>query len=122
MSRVVVVDDDPDVRGLVEYKLVKSGHEVTTFADGEEALRSMAAAGPEIVLLDVMMPGLSGLEVLTRLRADEATKDLPVIMLTAKAQAADVDLGLALGADDYVVKPFSPRELVARIDARLAHR
>ena len=122
MSRIVVVDDDPDVRGLIEYMLVESGHEVTAFADGDEALRSMAAADPQIVLLDVMMPGLSGLEVLTRLRADVATKDLPVIMLTAKAQDADVDLGLALGADGYMVKPFSPRELVARIDARLAHR
>jgi DNA-binding response OmpR family regulator len=119
MSLIFIVDDDPDVRELVKYKLVQQGHDVRTASDGQEALRLVPAAHPALLLLDVMMPGISGFDVLTQLRAQEATKMLPIIMLTAKAQEADVERGLALGANDYMVKPFSPRELMNRIQAQL---
>jgi DNA-binding response OmpR family regulator len=119
MSLIFVVDDDPDVRELVEYKLLQQGHEVQSAADGQEALRLVPRAKPALLLLDVMMPGISGFDVLTKLRADEATKSLPIIMLTAKAETADVERGLALGANDYMIKPFSPRELMNRIQAQL---
>ncbi len=119
MSLIFVVDDDPDVRELVEYKLVQQGHDVRSAADGQEALRLVPEAMPALLLLDVMMPGLSGFDVLVRLRAEPATRSLPIIMLTAKAQPADVERGIALGANDYMTKPFSPRELVNRIEAQL---
>ena len=119
MSLIFVVDDDPDVRELVEYKLLQHGHEVQSAADGQEALRLVPGAKPALLLLDVMMPGISGFDVLKKLRADEATKSLPIIMLTAKAETADVERGLALGANDYMIKPFSPRELMNRIQAQL---
>ena len=119
MSLIVIVDDDPDVRDLVEYKLVQNGHEVLSATNGQDALRLVPEVRPELVLLDVMMPGLSGFDVLERLRADAATRQVPVIMLTAKAQEADADRGFTLGANDYVLKPFSPRELVSRVNAQL---
>jgi two-component system response regulator MtrA len=119
MSLIFVVDDDPDVRELVEYKLLQQGHDVRSAADGQEALRLVRGAKPALLLLDVMMPGLSGFDVLTQLRGDEATKSLPIIMLTAKAETDDVERGLALGANDYMIKPFSPRELMNRIQAHL---
>jgi DNA-binding response OmpR family regulator len=119
MSLIFVVDDDPDVRELVEYKLLQQGHDVQSAADGQEALRLVRGVKPALLLLDVMMPGLSGLDVLKELRADEATKSLPIIMLTAKAETDDVERGLALGASDYMIKPFSPRELMHRIQAHL---
>jgi DNA-binding response OmpR family regulator len=120
MTRVLVVDDDPDVRDLVVYKLEQTGFEARQAVDGEEGLREVAENPPDLVLLDVMMPGLSGLEVLERWRAAESTARLPVLMLTAKAQESDIDRGFALGADDYILKPFSPRELVRRVNAVLA--
>jgi DNA-binding response OmpR family regulator len=119
MSLIFVVDDDPDVRELVEYKLLQQGHDVQSAVDGQEALRLVRDAKPALLLLDVMMPGLSGFDVLMELRADAATKSLPIIMLTAKAETGDVDRGLALGANDYMIKPFSPRELMNRIQAHL---
>ncbi len=119
MSLILVVDDDPDVRELVEYKLLQQGYEVQSAADGQQALMLVPAAQPALLLLDVMMPGISGLEVLAQLRADEATMSLPIIMLTAKAEATDIERGLALGANDYMIKPFSPRELINRIQAQL---
>jgi DNA-binding response OmpR family regulator len=120
MTTVLVVDDDPDVCDLVTYKLRKSGYDVRRAMDGDEAIKSVAAQVPDLVLLDVMMPGISGLEVLERWRSEPGTATLPVIMLTAKAQEADVEIGFALGADDYVMKPFSPRELTRRVAAVLA--
>jgi len=121
MSLIFIVDDDPDVRDLVEYKLVQAGHDVLSATNGQDALRLIPEAGRdlELLLLDVMMPGLSGFDVLERLRADATTKGLPIIMLTAKAQEADAERGFTLGADDYVLKPFSPRDLMARVDAQL---
>jgi DNA-binding response OmpR family regulator len=119
MSLIFIVDDDPDVRELVKYKLVQQGHDVRTASDGREALLLVPEANAALLLLDVMMPGISGFEVLTQLRANDATKKLPIIMLTAKAQQTDVERGIALGANDYMVKPFSPRELMNRIQAQL---
>lgn len=120
MTSVLVVDDDPDVCELVRYKLEQSGFDVRRASDGDQALSEVEAEVPDLVLLDIMMPGMSGLEVLERWRANEATEKLPVIMLTAKAQENDVERGFELGADDYVIKPFSPRELVRRVTAVLS--
>jgi DNA-binding response OmpR family regulator len=122
MTSVLVVDDDPDVCDLVTYKLEQSGFEVRRASDGDAALREVAQRVPDLVLLDIMMPGISGLEVLERWRSDQATAAIPVVMLTAKAQENDVERGFQLGADDYVVKPFSPRELVRRVTAVLSRR
>ena len=119
MSLIFIVDDDPDVRELVEYKLVQNGHEVLSATNGQDALRLVPDTRPALLLLDVMMPGLSGFDVLAELRADAATRALPIIMLTAKAQDADAERGFALGANDYVLKPFSPRELMNRVNAQL---
>jgi DNA-binding response OmpR family regulator len=119
MSLICIVDDDPDVRELVEYKLLQNGHEVLAATNGQDALRVVPEAKPALLLLDVMMPGLSGFDVLAQLRASDATRGLPIIMLTAKAQDADAERGFALGANDYMLKPFSPRELLNRINAQL---
>lgn len=119
MSLIFIVDDDPDVRDLVEYKLVQNGHDVLCATNGQDALQLVPAAMPELVLLDVMMPGISGFDVLERLRAEACTHQLPIIMLTAKAQEADAERGFTLGANDYVLKPFSPRELMSRVSAQL---
>jgi DNA-binding response OmpR family regulator len=119
-TRVLVVDDDRDIRDLVTFKLEQAGYEVRQAEDGLQALDAVRAWAPDLVVLDVMMPGLSGIDVVRELRADPATSATPVILLTAKAQEADVETGFVTGADDYVVKPFSPRELVSRVQAVLA--
>ena len=120
MTRVLVADDDADIRDLVEFKLVAAGFEVAAVADGQAALDHVLADPPDLVVLDLMMPRMSGLEVCAALRQVPATAGLPIIMLTAKAQEADITLGLATGADDYMVKPFSPRELLSRVQAVLS--
>jgi len=120
MQRLLVAEDDPDIRDLVLFKLEAAGFDVTTVVDGREALARALQEPPDLVVLDVMMPGLSGLEVCAALREDEGTSEVPIILLTAKAQEADVTSGLSAGADDYVVKPFSPRELLTRVQAVLA--
>jgi DNA-binding response OmpR family regulator len=122
MSVIFVVDDDPDVRELVEYKLMQEGHQVLSAVNGQDALRLVpTTSGLDLLLLDVMMPGLTGFDVLARLREDPVTRSLPIIMLTAKAQESDAERGYSLGANDYVVKPFSPRELMSRVNAQLVH-
>jgi DNA-binding response OmpR family regulator len=121
MTRVLVADDDPDIRELVRFKLEQGGHEVTTVADGDAALEAARANGPyALILLDVMMPRRTGIEVCEALRADPTMRAVPILLLTAKAQEADVERGFAAGADDYIVKPFSPRELSSRVTAALA--
>src|SRR5260370_5943327 len=122
VTSVLVVDDDPDVCDLVTYKLEQSGFDVRRASDGDAALREVAKKVPDLVLLDVMMPGVSGLEVLERWRSNETTAGMPVIMLTAKAQENDVERGFELGPQSYVIKPFSPRELVRRATAVLSRR
>lgn len=116
MTRVLVVDDDDTIRDLLRSYLAREGFEVREAADGEAALTAARVFRPDVVVLDVLVPGLDGLEVLRRLRAEAACY---VILLTAKTEEADRVVGLELGADDYVTKPFSPRELVARIRAVL---
>jgi DNA-binding response OmpR family regulator len=119
MSRVLVVEDDPDIAELIVMSLLREGHEATSIATGTEALAITRLAPPDLVVLDLMLPGVDGLEVCRRLRADRATAGVPVIMVTARAEESDRVAGLELGADDYVTKPFSPRELVARVKALL---
>ena len=122
-SRVLIVEDEPDIRELVVHHLKREGYQVSVAASGEEALRQVQASPPDLVLLDLMMPAMNGLEVCRRLRQDPVTASLPIVMLTAKGDEIDRVLGLEIGADDYITKPFSPRELVARVRAvlRRAH-
>ncbi|WP_067473294.1 response regulator transcription factor [Actinomadura hibisca] len=119
MATVLVAEDDADIRDLIVFKLEQAGHTVIAVGDGRTALREASARSPDIALLDVMMPGMSGIDVCRALRAQPATLALPVIMLTARAQESDVETGLAAGADDYIVKPFSPRELTSRVQTVL---
>ncbi|AGL15898.1 response regulator transcription factor [Actinoplanes sp. N902-109] len=117
---VLLVEDDPDIRHLVSYKLGKGGLDVIAVADGVAALREARAHPPDLVLLDVRMPRLSGIEVCRELRAGPLTATVPIIMLTARSRPQDLEQGYAAGATDYVVKPFSPRELLAKVEAALA--
>lgn len=121
-ATVLVAEDDDDIRALVVYRLERSGYEVVQALDGEEALRLVAEHTPDLAILDVMMPKLDGYEVTRRLRSDPSTSRLPVILLTARSQEADVNEGFAAGADDYLRKPFSPDELRARVQAILGRR
>jgi phosphate regulon transcriptional regulator PhoB len=116
---VMVVEDEKEIRELLRYNLERAGFRVAAFADGEEALERLFASRPDAVVLDLMLPGRSGLEILREVRSEPATRDLPVIVLTARGAEMDKLLGFENGADDYLTKPFSPRELVARIQALL---
>jgi two-component system, OmpR family, alkaline phosphatase synthesis response regulator PhoP len=118
-NRVLVVDDEKDIRELVCYNLTRNGYAVVEAATGEDALREIRLNPPAMVLLDLMLPGVDGLEICKRLKNDKKTAHIPVMMLTAKGEEADVVVGLELGADDYITKPFSPRVLLARIKAVL---
>jgi DNA-binding response OmpR family regulator len=120
LARILVADDDVDIRELVEFKLSTLGHEVVVVADGAAAVDACRAQRPDLAVLDVMMPGVSGLEAIRVIRADPRLADLPVILLTARAQESDVETGFDSGADDYITKPFSPRELASRVEALLA--
>ena len=120
MARILIADDDLDIRELVEFKLLSLGHDVEVVADGQAALAACRARRPDLAVLDVMMPGVSGLDAIRTIRADPALADLPVILLTARAQESDVETGFDSGADDYITKPFSPRELAARVEALLS--
>jgi DNA-binding response OmpR family regulator len=119
VARILVADDDVDIRELVEFKLSTLGHEIVAVADGAAAVEVCRAQRPDLAVLDVMMPGVSGLEAIRVIRADPGLADLPVILLTARAQDSDVETGFDSGADDYITKPFSPRELAARVEALL---
>lgn len=116
---LLVADDDEDILMLVQLRLSRSGFEVVVARDGEEALRLVREHRPDLVVLDVMMPKVTGIDVVRALRADPETVDVPVILLTARSSETDVEEGIAAGADDYVVKPFSPQELVARVQSVL---
>jgi phosphate regulon transcriptional regulator PhoB len=118
-SRVLIVEDERDIRDLVVLHLQRDGYEVTSAGSGEEALAQVRQSPPDLVVLDLMLPAMSGLEVCRRIRQEQATATLPIVMLTAKADEVDRVVGLELGADDYVVKPFSPKELLARVRAVL---
>jgi two-component system phosphate regulon response regulator PhoB len=114
-ARILVVDDEPDALQLVDYNLRAADYDVVAAADGAEALKKARSLLPNLIVLDLMLPELDGLEVCKLLRRDPSTSSIPIIMLTAKAAEMDRVLGLELGADDYVTKPFSPRELVLRV-------
>jgi DNA-binding response OmpR family regulator len=120
VARIVVADDDVDIRELVEFKLSMLGHDVVAVSDGAAAVDACQEQRPDLAVLDVMMPGVSGLDAIRTIRADPALADLPVILLTARAQETDVETGFGSGADDYITKPFSPRELASRVQALLS--
>ena len=117
---VLVADDEQDILNLVRFRLERDGYDVVCASDGAEAIALARSAQPALCVLDVMMPKLTGLEVLQQLRADPATASIRVILLTARGQDGDVDQGFEAGADDYVTKPFSPQELRRRVQAQLA--
>jgi two-component system, OmpR family, phosphate regulon response regulator PhoB len=117
--KILVVDDEPDITALVAYHLAKAGYRVSTAASGAEALRAAREERPDVVVLDLMLPGVSGYDVLTELRSREETRDVGVILLTARREETDRIRGLSLGADDYLTKPFSPQELTLRVAAVL---
>jgi len=119
MPTALVVDDDPDIRGVVEYMLEQAGFQVYVESEGQAGLERAKDLRPDVVLLDWMMPGMTGVEVCIALRTDTDMDSMAVILLTAKARESDVQLGFAAGADEYIVKPFSPRQMVAQVQAVL---
>lgn len=118
-ERILVVDDEEEILELLQYNLTKNGYVVSCVSSGEEAIRSVRELSPDLVLLDLMLPGVNGLDVCKILKSDTQTAAIPVIMLTAKGEEIDIVTGLEIGADDYITKPFSPRVLLARIRAEL---
>jgi two-component system phosphate regulon response regulator PhoB len=121
-ERILIVDDEEDILELVRFHLAREGYQLTLAATGEEALKKAKRETFDLVVLDLMLPGLDGLEVAKALKADARTKSVPIVMLTAKGEDADVVSGLEIGADDYITKPFSPRVLTARVKAVLRRR
>jgi two-component system, OmpR family, alkaline phosphatase synthesis response regulator PhoP len=121
-EHVLAVEDEEDILELVRYNLEKEGYRVTGVLSGEEAMRAARSQPPDLIVLDLMLPGMDGLTVCRELKQDAKTRDLPIVILTAKGEEADIVAGLELGADDYVTKPFSPRVLLARIRAVLRRR
>jgi two-component system phosphate regulon response regulator PhoB len=118
-ENIVVVEDEADILDVLQYNLAREGYRVRAFRDGEQGLDGVRRHAPDLVLLDLMLPGLDGIEVCRRLKQDPITRAIPVVMLTAKSEETDVVLGLGVGADDYITKPFSPKELIARVRAVL---
>jgi two-component system phosphate regulon response regulator PhoB len=118
-ERILVVEDDDDIGELIKYNLEKEGYRTSVVPTGEAALKKLRTDPPSLVVLDLMLPGIDGLRVCREIRADPATRNIPILMLTAKSSEVDVVAGLEVGADDYVTKPFSPRVLLARVRARL---
>ncbi len=118
-ATILVIEDDPDILELVSYNLGKEGYTVIGATNGEQGVALLGTANPDLIVLDIMLPGMDGLDVLRTLKRDGKTSGIPVIMTTAKSEDTDIVSGLELGADDYVTKPFSPRVLVARIRAVL---
>ena len=120
--KILVVDDEEDLLELVRYTLAKEGHSITCVDTGEKAVDSVQRKLPDLIVLDLMLPGIDGLEVCRRLKRDSRTRDVPIIMLTAKSEERDVITGLDGGADDYITKPFSPRVLLARVKSLLRRK
>lgn len=121
-QRILVIEDEEDIMALVHYNLVKAGYQVELAATGEEGLNKTIAMRPDLVVLDLMLPNLDGLEICRRIRGDAGLNDTAIVMMTAKGEEEDIVAGLELGADDYVPKPFSPQVLIARIKAVLRRR
>lgn len=120
--KVLVIEDDEDIQELLKYNLVKEGYQVLRALSGEEGLKAARKQAPGLILLDLMLPGLDGLEVCKQLKKDPKTENVPVVMLTAKGEESDVVTGLELGAEDYITKPFSPKVLIARLRAVLRRK
>ena len=118
-QRILVVEDEPDIAALLAYHLTREGYRVETATTGQEGIAAVHRETPDLMVLDLMLPGVSGLDVLRSIRSEAATQDLPVLVLTARREADDRILGFQLGADDYLTKPFSPKELVLRVEAIL---
>lgn len=118
-TKIVIVEDEADILEVIDYNLSKEGFEVSSALDGEEGLALVKKVIPDLVILDLMLPGLDGIEICRKLKSDPATHSIAIIMVTAKGEESDIVLGLGMGADDYVVKPFRPRELMARIKSVL---
>jgi two-component system alkaline phosphatase synthesis response regulator PhoP len=118
-ATILIVDDEREIRDLLRYNLEREGYTVLTAQAGEEALERIFATRPDLVLLDLLLPGLSGLEVLREVRAEPSTRELPILLLSARGAEMDKLLGFERGADDYITKPFSPREVIARVEAVL---
>ncbi len=118
-KKVLIVDDEKDIVDLLAYNLARNGYETIMAGDGNDALESAAKSAPDLIILDLMLPGIDGTEVARRLKADARTTNIPIIMLTAKGEETDVVVGLTLGADDYVTKPFSMKVLLARVGSVL---
>jgi two-component system alkaline phosphatase synthesis response regulator PhoP len=121
-EKVLVVDDEENIRELVRYNLDREGYRVTTVGSGEEALHHVRAHLPDLIILDLMLPGIDGLDVCRELKNDSKTIHIPIVMLTVKGEESDIVIGLELGADDYITKPFSPKVLLARLKAVLRRR
>ena len=121
-NNILAVDDEEDLLELIKFNLEREGYDVDCAESGEEAVNKVAASTYDLILLDLMLPGIDGLEVAKILKSDSQTRDIPIIMLTAKGEEADVVIGLEFGADDYITKPFSPRVLAARIKAVLRRK
>ena len=118
-AKIIIIEDEADIREVIEHNLSREGYKVFTSGNGEKGLQLVRRESPNLVLLDLMLPGLDGLDVCRELKADAEAKAIPVIMVTAKGEESDIVLGLGIGADDYVTKPFSPKELIARVKAVL---
>lgn len=118
-EKILIVDDEQDLVKLIRYHLEKDGYKVICASNGDDALFLTRKERPELIILDLMLPGIDGLEVCKKLKADQELANIAIVMLTAKGEEADITLGLKLGADDYITKPFSPKELVARVQAVL---
>ncbi len=121
-EKILTIEDDEDIAELIRYNLAKSGYQTLGEESGEEGLKTARAKAPDLILLDLMLPGMDGLEVCRQLRSDPKTGGIPIIMVTARGEEADIVAGLELGADDYLIKPFSPRVLLARIKTVLRRR
>jgi DNA-binding response OmpR family regulator len=118
-NSIIIVEDEADILDVIDYNLSREGFKVSGYKDGEVGLSAIRECHPDLILLDLMLPGIDGLEICKKLKEDPLTRNIPVIMITAKTEESDVILGLGLGADDYLSKPFSPKELVARVKAVL---
>ena len=121
-EKILIVDDEEDILELVAYNLAREGYRTVNATSGEDALKKSRSEMPDLIVLDLMLPGIDGLEVMKALKVDSSTKNIPTVMLTAKGEEADIVTGLELGADDYITKPFSPRVLLARVRAVLRRK
>ena len=118
-AQIMIVEDDPDICEILHYNLKQEGFDVLIFHDGKQALESITKNLPDLLLLDLMLPGMNGLEIARIIRKDEQIQNIPIIMITARSEEMDILQGLEMGADDYITKPFRPREVIARVNALL---